>query len=77
MRYFASLRANRLLRRGDTIALGSPIFTPCIELLRLEDYDLSVVEIAQNRMADGRHGWQYSGVRCRSRWRSIGRWRRL
>jgi aspartate 4-decarboxylase len=56
---FSSLRENRLLRRGDTIALGTPIFTPYIELPRLEDFDLDTVEIAQSQMADGRHTWQY------------------
>ena len=34
---FKSLKANRLLRPGDTIALGTPIFTPYIELPHLED----------------------------------------
>jgi aspartate 4-decarboxylase len=58
---FGSLRENRLLKPGDTIALGTPIFTPYIELPRLEDFGLSVVDIAQNRMADrGYHTWQYS-----------------
>jgi aspartate 4-decarboxylase len=56
---FGSLRENRLLRRGDTIALGTPIFTPYIELPRLEDFELSTVEIAQNRMAGSHHTWQY------------------
>jgi len=40
-----SLRANRLLQAGDTIALGVPIFTPYLEIPRLEDYDLKVVEV--------------------------------
>jgi aspartate 4-decarboxylase len=57
---FTSLRENRLLRRGDTIALGTPIFTPYIELPRLEDFDLKTVEIAQDRMNDAVHAWQYS-----------------
>lgn len=42
---FKSLKANRLLRPGDTIALGTPIFTPYIEMTHLEDYDLKVVQI--------------------------------
>ena len=42
---FKSLKANRLLRPGDTIALGTPIFTPYIEMTHLEDYDLNVVNI--------------------------------
>jgi aspartate 4-decarboxylase len=43
---FKSLKANRLLFPGDTIALGTPIFTPYLELTHLEDYDLKVVNIA-------------------------------
>ena len=42
---FKSLKANRLLRPGDTIALGTPIFTPYIEMPHLEDYALNVVNI--------------------------------
>ncbi|HEY6307442.1 MAG TPA: aspartate 4-decarboxylase [Candidatus Angelobacter sp.] len=42
---FKSLKANRLLRPGDTIALGAPIFTPYIHMTHLEDYDLNVVDI--------------------------------
>src|SRR5437899_3141950 len=42
---FKSLKANRLLLQGDTIALGTPIFTPYIEMTHLEDYDLKVVNI--------------------------------
>jgi aspartate 4-decarboxylase len=42
---FKSLKANRLLRPGDTIALGTPIFTPYIEMPHLEDYALNVVTI--------------------------------
>jgi len=42
---FKSLKANRLLHPGDTVALGTPIFTPYIEMTHLEDYDLNVVNI--------------------------------
>ena len=42
---FKSLKANRLLRQGDTIALGVPIFTPYIEMPHLEDFALNVVNI--------------------------------
>ncbi|GKX35135.1 MAG: aspartate aminotransferase [Rhizobiaceae bacterium MnEN-MB40S] len=42
---FKSLKANRLLFPGDTIALGTPIFTPYLELTHLEDYDLNVVHV--------------------------------
>ena len=41
---FKSLKANRLLKQGDTIALGTPIFTPYIEMTHLEDYALKVVQ---------------------------------
>src|SRR5262245_45056129 len=43
---FKSLKANRLLLPGDTIALGTPIFTPYLEMTHLEDYALHVVNIA-------------------------------
>src|SRR4051812_42854061 len=42
---FKSLKMNRLLRPGDTIALGTPIFTPYLELPHLEDYGLNFVTI--------------------------------
>ena len=43
---FKSLKANRLLHSGDTIALGTPIFTPYVEMTHLEDYALNLVQIA-------------------------------
>ena len=42
---FKTLKSNRLLRSGDTIALGTPIFTPYLEFPHLEDFDLKVVNI--------------------------------
>jgi aspartate 4-decarboxylase len=48
---FKSLKANRLLHPGDTIALGTPIFTPYLEMTHLEDYALKVVNI-QARQED-------------------------
>ena len=56
---FRSLRENRLLGPGDTIALGTPIFTPYVELPRLREFDLHTIEIKQSGMAHGRHTWQY------------------
>ena len=53
---FSTLRENHLLKEGDTIALGSPIFTPYIEIPQLRDYQLNVVNIN----ADVESGWQYS-----------------
>ncbi|HEV2334681.1 MAG TPA: bifunctional aspartate transaminase/aspartate 4-decarboxylase [Stellaceae bacterium] len=52
---FNSLRENKLLVPGDRIAIGMPIFTPYIEIPRLDDYRL--VEVAVN--ADPEAGWQY------------------
>jgi aspartate 4-decarboxylase len=42
---FKSLKTNRLLNAGDTIALGTPIFTPYLEMPHLEDYDLNIVHV--------------------------------
>ena len=42
---FKALKNNRLLRPGDTIALGTPIFTPYIEMPHLEDYGLNIINI--------------------------------
>jgi aspartate 4-decarboxylase len=53
---FKSLKANRLLFPGDTIALGTPIFTPYLEMTHLEDYDLKLVNIA----APQENRFQYS-----------------
>lgn len=42
---FRCLRANRLLNPGDTIALGTPIFTPYLEIPELADYALRVLHM--------------------------------
>src|SRR5260370_11687386 len=42
---FKSLKANRLLKPGDAIALGTPILTTYMEMTHLEDYALNVVTI--------------------------------
>ena len=52
---FNTMRENRLLARGDKIAIGMPIFTPYIEIPHLNDYQL--VEVQVN--ADSAGGWQY------------------
>lgn len=59
---FDSLTLNRLLRRGDAIALGVPTFTPYLEIPRLDRYAFKVVTIdaAKERRADGSHSWQYA-----------------
>jgi aspartate 4-decarboxylase len=57
---FDSLQANRVLRRGDRIALMTPIFTPYLEIPRLERYDFDVVEVSASRgTEDGFHTWDY------------------
>ncbi|MGY0219523.1 bifunctional aspartate transaminase/aspartate 4-decarboxylase [Endozoicomonadaceae bacterium StTr2] len=42
---FQSLRANGLLDPEDKIALGTPIFTPYLEIPLLSDYQLEVIDI--------------------------------
>jgi aspartate 4-decarboxylase len=42
---FKAMKTNRLLNAGDTIAIGTPIFTPYLEMPHLEDYDLKIVTV--------------------------------
>jgi len=56
---FKSLMANGILRKGDTIALGTPIFTPYLEIPELADFAFHTVAADQSEMVDGRHSWQY------------------
>ena len=56
---FGSLVANRVLARGDTIALGTPIFTPYLEVPHLEEFSFETIAIEQSEMSGGRHTWQY------------------
>ncbi len=42
---FKSLMQNMILHKGDTIALGAPIFTPYLEIPHLSDYDLHIVQV--------------------------------
>jgi aspartate 4-decarboxylase len=58
---FKSLKANRLLFPGDKIALGTPIFTPYLEMTHLEDYDLKMVHIA----APQENRFQYTDAEIR------------
>jgi aspartate 4-decarboxylase len=62
---FKSLRTNHVLHAGDTIALGTPIFTPYVELPRLADYDFDTVDVRQSSMIGTRHGWQYTDEEIR------------
>jgi aspartate 4-decarboxylase len=52
---FDSLMTNNLLKKGDTIALAVPTFTPYLEMPHLPDYDLHIIYIT----ADHRDNWQY------------------
>ncbi|MCL6597734.1 MAG: aspartate 4-decarboxylase [Alicyclobacillus macrosporangiidus] len=57
---FDTLLANRLLRRGDRVAVGVPVFPPYVEIPQLHRYDFDVVEVrATGRDEAGRHTWQY------------------
>lgn len=51
---FQSLRANRLIKSGDTIALATPIFSPYLEIPVLGDYDLEILDISMDEHDD----WQ-------------------
>ncbi|MFC1580798.1 bifunctional aspartate transaminase/aspartate 4-decarboxylase [Thermodesulfobacteriota bacterium] len=53
---FTSLMENKLLHKGDKIALGTPIFTPYLEIPHLNDYAFIELEIMQNENKD----WQYA-----------------
>lgn len=46
---FKALKNQRLLNAGDTIALGTPIFTPYLEMPHLEDYALKTIFVRAER----------------------------
>lgn len=52
---FDTLKKNQLVKAGDKVAIGMPVFTPYIEIPELEVYGLTEVAIS----ADPDHGWQY------------------
>jgi len=52
---FHSLMENKILNKGDTIALGTPIFTPYIEIPNLNDFNFVSIKVEQNE----KEGWQY------------------
>ena len=52
---FNTLKQNGLVKRGDKVAIGMPVFTPYIEIPELDEYGL--VEVAID--ADPQKGWQY------------------
>jgi len=59
---FDSLMQNKLLHRGDSIALAVPTFTPYIEIPHMDRYQFKVVNVDSSleRRPDGTHDWQYS-----------------
>ena len=52
---FNTLKENGLLEPGDRIAIGTPIFTPYIEIPLLNDYQLVEIKVQQ----DENDNWQY------------------
>jgi len=52
---FNTLAENGLIHKGDRIGIGTPIFTPYIEIPVLNDYQLVEVEVQQ----DEDDNWQY------------------
>lgn len=52
---FDTLKQNKLIAAGDTVAIGMPAFTPYIEIPELNNYRLKQVHID----ADPAAGWQY------------------
>ena len=58
---FDSLMANELLRKGDKIAIMTPIFTPYLEIPHLPRYDFEVIHINADEVDENNnHTWQYS-----------------
>jgi aspartate 4-decarboxylase len=57
---FDSLVQNGLLRKGDTIALATPVFTPYLEIPHLDRYQFKVVHVEASEFAKrGHHSWQF------------------
>ena len=52
---FNTLKQNGLVKKGDKVAIGMPVFTPYIEIPELDEYGL--VEVLIN--ADPKKEWQY------------------
>ncbi|MEM8843699.1 MAG: bifunctional aspartate transaminase/aspartate 4-decarboxylase [Pseudomonadota bacterium] len=52
---FQSMKLNGLIKPGDKIALGTPIFSPYLEIPLLPEYQLEIVDIRMDEDSD----WQY------------------
>jgi len=58
---FDSLMQNGFLKKGDTIALFVPTFTPYIEICHLERFSFNIVRVEADEMyEDGTHSWHYT-----------------
>ncbi|HTP63470.1 MAG TPA: aspartate 4-decarboxylase [Burkholderiales bacterium] len=58
---FDSLMQNGLLKKGDTVALFLPTFTPYIEICHLERFSFKIVPIQADDMhEDGTHSWHFT-----------------
>ncbi len=57
---FDTMAQNGLLKRGDTVALFLPTFTPYIEICHLDRFSFKIVAInASGTRPDGTHDWHY------------------
>jgi aspartate 4-decarboxylase len=57
---FDSCLVNGVLKRGDRVAIMAPIFTPYLEIPKLDRYSFKVTELRANKVnEDGFHTWQY------------------
>jgi aspartate 4-decarboxylase len=57
---FDSLMQNGLLKKGDTIAIMLPTFTPYIEISHLERFSFRIVDInASDMTKEGFHTWHF------------------
>ncbi|MEV6728180.1 MULTISPECIES: bifunctional aspartate transaminase/aspartate 4-decarboxylase [unclassified Streptomyces] len=57
---FDSLVQNGILRKGDKIALMTPVFTPYIEIPGLDTFEFEVVDVSANVFAEtGVRQWRY------------------
>ncbi|MEV7974050.1 bifunctional aspartate transaminase/aspartate 4-decarboxylase [Cellulomonas sp. NPDC089187] len=57
---FGSLKENRLMHAGDTVAIMTPIFTPYLEITELADFGFEQIHIQASAVGpDGGHTWQY------------------
>ncbi len=52
---FNSLMENKLLYKGDKIAIGTPVFTPYLEIPELNDFEFESIYVQQDEDED----WQY------------------